>query len=62
MDKDGYWKKFDGGIVAGLGVGIKKFDCRLTYSYGLVNFSRRDPLIQKNRVAGISVGYRFSFN
>jgi len=62
MNKDGYWKKFDGGIVAGLGVSIKKFDCRLTYSYGLVNFSRRDPLVQKNRVAGISVGYRFSLN
>lgn len=62
MDKNGYWKKFDGGMVAGLGVSIKKFDCRLTYSYGLVNFSRRDPLIQKNRVTGISVGYRFSLN
>jgi Outer membrane protein beta-barrel domain len=51
--------KLDFGLTAGAGVSIYSFQIGLSYGYGLSNISSYSPVIIRNRVLGISVGYIF---
>ena len=51
--------KLDFGLTAGVGVSIYSFQIGLSYGFGLSNISSYSPVIIRNRVLGISVGYIF---
>lgn len=53
--------RLDLGLTAGVGVEISAFQIGLTYGHGLMNISPYDNFDYriKNRVLGLSVGYRF---
>lgn len=54
-------KRFDLGVAAGIGVEINSIIVGVNYDLGLLNLSReaQGGYILKNRVFGLSVGYRF---
>jgi len=56
---DGSWKRFDYGLQVGTGIVIGKFDFGLNYAYGLANISQHSPYIAKNRIIGLTLGYKF---
>ena len=53
-------KAFDYGLTAGAGVEFKGVQLGVTYSFGLANISKvkQDDYSTKNRVLGISLGYK----
>lgn len=61
MGKDSHWKRLDYGLQAGAGVEIQKIVMRLHYSYGLANISQVSSIRSKNRIIGLMLGYKFSF-
>jgi hypothetical protein len=54
-------KRVDYGLTAGVGVEIQSVQFGISYGYGLANLSNDtdNGTITKNRVLGISVGYKF---
>jgi len=59
MGTDGTWKRFDYGLQAGAGVEINRIVFGLNYSYGLANISQNRDYENKNRIIGLTLGYRF---
>jgi len=51
--------KLDFGLTAGVGVSIYSFQIGLSYGFGLANISAYSDAIYRNRVLGISLGYKF---
>ena len=51
--------KLDFGLTAGAGVSIYSFQIGLSYGFGLSNISSYSPVIIRNSVLGISLGYIF---
>lgn len=56
---DDDFKRLDYGLTVGVGVEKKSVQVGLTYSLGLANISTTNGTKTKNRVLGISIGYRF---
>ena len=56
---DGSWERVDYGLQVGAGIVIGKFDFGLNYAYGLANISQQSPYIAKNRIIGLTLGYKF---
>lgn len=59
IGQDGSWKRFDYGLQAGAGVTFDKYVFELNYSYGLANISQYSPHVEKNRIIGLTLGYKF---
>jgi len=59
IGSDGRWKRFDYGLQAGVGIIIGKFDFGLNYAFGLANISQLSPYVVKNRIIGLTLGYKF---
>ena len=53
------WKRYDYGLQAGAGITFGKYVFRLNYSDGLANISQHSPHVEKNRVIGLTLGYKF---
>lgn len=51
--------RLDCGLIAETGIIIHSWQLSLSYGHGLVNISTDNDSILKNRVLGISLGYRF---
>jgi hypothetical protein len=56
---EGDWKRFDYGLQLSAGILIGKFDFGLNYAYGLANITKQSTLVKKNRIIGLTVGYKF---
>jgi outer membrane protein W len=52
-------KRMDFGLIIGAGVELNSIQIGLNYSLGLANISPQTNVKIRNRVLGISVGYRF---
>ena len=59
FNSDGPWKSLDYGLQAGAGITFGKYVLGLNYSYGLANISRHSPHVEKNRIIGLTLGYKF---
>jgi|SRR5690554_87898 len=59
---DGDIKRFDFGLLGGVGVDISNFQLGVNYSFGLANLSPDSDFKQSNRVLGFTVGYKFAMN
>ena len=59
MGKDGRWKRFDYGLQAGLGLKIEQMVFKINYGYGLADIAQQDSFTSKNRVLGVTLGYKF---
>jgi hypothetical protein len=59
FDSNGLWKRLDYGLQAGAGIQFGKYVFGLNYSYGLANISRHSPHVEKNRIIGLTLGYKF---
>jgi len=59
MGSDELWKRYDYGLQAGAGIAFGKYVCGFNYSYGLANISQHSPHVEKNRVIGLTLGYKF---
>lgn len=59
FDSNGLWKRLDYGLQAGAGIQFGKYVFELNYSYGLANISRHSPHVEKNRIIGLTLGYKF---
>ena len=53
------FKRMDFGLIMGAGVELNSIQIGLNYSLGLANISPQTNVKIRNRVLGISVGYRF---
>ena len=53
------FKRMDFGLIIGAGVELNSIQIGLNYSLGLANISPQTNVKIRNRVLGISVGYRF---
>ena len=63
MSNSSDWDKIDYGLIAGLGIQIKRFVLGLNYSFGLANISNDSSsfnYIKKNRVWGLTLGYKIN--
>ena len=60
-DKDGYerFKRFDGGLRIGCGVGFSMFYLDMTYDIGLANISHDDYNSSSNRTVYLNFGVNF---
>ena len=60
-DKDGYerFKRFDGGLRIGCGVGFSMFYLDMTYDIGLANISHDDYNSSSNRTFYLNFGVNF---
>jgi hypothetical protein len=52
-------QRFDSGLIFTAGVEVGNFEVGASYQLGLVNIDKADIMKRKNRVASLSVGYRF---
>ncbi len=59
FNSNGPWKSLDYGLQAGAGITFGKYVFGLNYSYGLANISRHFPHAEKNRIIGLTLGYKF---
>lgn len=55
----GYWKRVDYGLQAGAGIAISKIVFGLNYAFGLADISQNSINKSKNRVIGLTLGYKF---
>jgi hypothetical protein len=61
MGNESGWKRIDYGLQAGIGMEIQRIVIRLNYSYGLANISQDSSIKSKNRVIGLTLGYKFNY-
>ena len=61
MGQDGDWKRLDYGLQVGAGVEIEKIVMKLNYGYGLASISHASSIKSKNRIVGLTLGYKFNF-
>lgn len=59
IGSDGNWKRFDYGLQTGIGIVIKKFVFGLDYAFGLADISQSSYFRSKNRIIGLTLGYKF---
>ena len=60
MDSGGYMKRMDYGLQAGIGIEIHQFLVGLNYDHGISKINQQSEFKCKNRVLGVTVGYKFN--
>lgn len=59
IGSNGNWKRFDYGLQAGIGIVYEKFVFGVDYVFGLADISQRNDFKSKNRIIGLTLGYKF---
>lgn len=57
---DRTWKRFDYGLQAGVGIVIHQFLVGINYDYGILKINQLSGYKCKNRVLGLTLGYKFN--
>jgi len=60
MGPDRTWKRFDYGLQAGAGIVIHQFLVGINYDYGILKINQLSGYKCKNRVLGLTLGYKFN--